>query len=142
MKQEIQELENQLEKLKKAYEIEQQISYEKQLHKHFDEGDIVTNGKDVGIVGWTENVGCDFPYNKGYAGISLISGNRGFGTYKRDEWDLVKDDFYTTSHKIEIDLTGLEIEDLKYVLGSRNVNPNKTKSKLLDLLDSIAHTNI
>lgn len=137
MKQEIQELENQLKKLKDAYELEQKTVYESKQHKHFDEGDIVTNGKDIGIVGWTENKGCNCPYDKGYMGISLITGSRGFMAFaKRDEFELVTDDYYTKQHKIEFELSGLEIEELKHTLGWRNLNPNKTKSKMLDLLET------
>jgi len=138
MKEQIQELEIQLKKLKEAYDIEQKIAYENKPHKHFDEGDIVTNGKHIGIVGWTENKVCDCPYDKGYMGISKINDNRGFlGFAKRDEYEIVNDEYYTQLHKIEIELTGLEIEELKYTLGWRNMNPNKTKSKMLDLLDAV-----
>ena len=138
MKEQIQELENQLKKLKEAYEAEQQKAYESKTHKHFEEGDIVTNGKDIGVVGWTENNGCNCPYDKGYMGISLITGNRGFMAFaKRDEFEIVTDDYYTRQHKIEIELSGLEIEELKYTLGWRNLNPNNTKSNMLDLLEAV-----
>ena len=138
MIEQINELGNQLKKLKAAYEIEQKSAYENRDHKHFNKGDIVTNGTDTGVVGWTENNACNCPYNKGYMGISLISGNRGFMAFaKRDDFDIVVDKYYSDNHNIRIELTGLEIEELKYTLGYRNMNPNKTKSKLLDLLDAI-----
>ena len=138
MKEQIQELENQVKKLKEAYEIEEKSSYENKPHKHFDEGDIVTNGSYIGIVGWTENLGIGLSYDKGYMGISIINGNRGFfGGAKRDEYELVSDLYYTQNHSINIQLTGLEIEELIYTLGYRKMNPNKTKSKLRDLLESV-----
>lgn len=138
MKEQIQELENQIKKLKDAYEIEQKSVYESKTHKHFNEGDIVTNGSYIGIVGWTENLAIGVPYEKGYMGISIINGNRGFlcGA-KRDEYDIVNDLYYTQNHSINIQLTGLEIEELKYTLGCRNMNTNGTKSKILDVLDNI-----
>ena len=71
-------------------------------------------------------------------GISIINGSRGFlACAKRDEYDIVNDLYYTQNHSINIQLTGLEIEELKYTLGYRNMNPNITKSKILDVLDSI-----
>lgn len=138
MKEQIEKLEAQLKELKEVYEKEQRIKYESQIHVHFDEGDIVTNGKDIGIVGWTENKVCNCPYESGYMGVSLITGSRGFlGFTKRDEWKKVDDEYFRSTFNIELALTGLEIEDLKYYIGSRNVNPNQSKTKLLDILDSI-----
>jgi hypothetical protein len=60
----------------------------------------------------------------------------GFGSFRRDEFESVNDTYYSTTHKVKINLTGLEIEEIKYSLGYRNFNPNKSKTKLLDVLDS------
>ena len=136
MEKEIKEMESQIKKLKEAYQVEQKNAYENKPHKDFKEGDIVTNGNNIGIVGWTENKACNCPLESGYMGISLINGSRGFLAFaKRDEYKIVSDEYYINTHSVVLALTGLEIEELKYTLGQRNYNPNKTKSKLLDLLD-------
>ena len=46
-------------------------------------------------------------------------------------------EYYKKEHHISITLTGLEIEEVKHSLGWRNMNPNKSKSKLLDCLDAV-----
>lgn len=137
MKEQIEKLEAQLKELKEVYENEQKIKYESQSHKHFEKGDIVTNGKDVVVVEWTENSAIGMPYEKGYMGGSIINGNRGFGSFKRDEFELVNDSYYRNEHKLEMSFTGLEIEEIKYSLGWRNCNPNKSKIKILDLLEAV-----
>lgn len=137
MKQQIEKLEAQLKELKEVYENEQRIKYEASEHKHFEKGNIVTNGDRVVIVEWTENKGIGCEYEKGYFGGSIINGHRGFGTFKRDEFEIVADEYYKKEHHISITLTGLEIEEIKYSLGWRNMNPNKSKSKLLDCLDAV-----
>jgi hypothetical protein len=137
MKQQIEKLEAQLKELKEVYENEQKAKYEASEHKHFEKGDIVTNGDRIVVVEWTENkeIGCE--YEKGYFGGSIINGNRGFSTFKRDEFSIVTDTYYTKQHEISITLTGLEIEEIKYSLGWRNCNPNKSKTKMLDCLDAV-----
>lgn len=137
MKEIIEKLEAQLKELKEVYENEQRIKYEEHEHKHFEKGDIVTNGDKIVVVEWTENkvIGCE--YEKGYFGGSIINGDRGFSTFKRDEFSIVTDDYYTKQHEISLTLTGLEIEEIKYSLGWRNMNSNKSKSKLLDCLDAV-----
>ena len=138
MKEEIKKLEENLKELKKAYEQKQKEDYENKKHKNFKKGDLVTNGAETGIVGWTENKACDCPKEKGYMGISLITGSRGFKAFaKRDEYTLVKDKYYDKIHKVKIELTGIEIEELKYTLGYRNCNSNKVKSRMLDYLDTL-----
>lgn len=136
MKDQIERLENQVKELKLAYENDQKARYESMQHKHFDVGNLVTDGEQIGVVGWTENKACDCPYESGYMGVSLINGNRGFLAFaKRDEWEVCEDSYYAETHKLEIKLTGFEIEEIKYSLGGRNVNPNKAKTKILDALD-------
>ena len=138
MEDQIKELESQVKKLKEAYQVEQRNSYENKPHKNFNEGDIVTNGSNIGVVGWTENKACFCPLDKGYMGISLINGSRGFlGFAKRDEYEIVSDGYYNNTHSVILTLTGLEVEELKNTLGYRNCNPNKTKLRLLDLLDAL-----
>lgn len=137
MKQQIEKLEARLKELKEVYENEQKIKYESQSHKHFEKGDIVTNGDRIVVVEWTENKGIGCEYEKGYFGGSIINGNRGFSTFKRDEFSIVTDIYFTKQHEISINLTGLEIEEIKYPLGWRNCNPNKSKTKMLDCLDAV-----
>ena len=140
MEEQIKELESQIKKLKEVYRVEQKKSYENKSHKNFNEGDIVTNGSNIGIVGWTENKACNCSLDSGYMGISLINGSRGFLAFaKRDEYEIVKDEYYINTHAIYIQLTGLEIESLKDSLGNRNCNPTQTKTKLIDILDDL-HT--
>lgn len=121
IKQQIDELELALKRLKSSYEEEEKEAYEKQEHKHFKEGDIVRKGQEVGIVGWTENKSCDCPYEAGYMGVNLITGSRGFSAFqKRDEWELVEDTYYRDVHKLEIELTGVELEDIIFALTYAN----------------------
>jgi hypothetical protein len=137
MKEQIKKLEDQLKELKQAYTDEQKIQYESSKHKHFEKGDVVTDGSDILIVEWTENNAIEISYDKGYMGCSRINKRRGFCTFKRDEFSLVEGDYYSKPHLFEIILTGFQIEDIKYCLGERNVNPNKTKTKFLDALDRL-----
>lgn len=138
MKKQIEQLENDLLELKKSYEIKERIEYENSVHKTFKEGDIVSRGNEVGIVGWTENKAINCPESAGYMGISLITGTRGFlAPTKRDEWGLVNDPYYTNVYEIKLELTGLEIEDLLYYIGPSNFNPNSAKSKLIDRLRTL-----
>jgi hypothetical protein len=137
MKEQIEKLEAQLKELKRVYENEQKLRYEASEHKHFEKGDIVTDGNHIALVEWTENKGIGAPYEKGYMGASIINGHRGFGTFKRDDFELVSDPYYKSTHTLTISLTGLEIEEIKYSLGPKNCNPNKSKTKMLDCLDAI-----
>ena len=137
MRQQIEKLEAQLKELKEVYENEQKLKYENQPHKHFEKGDIVTDGNYIVVVDWTENNYCGMPYERGYMGGSIINGNRGFRSFKRDDFEIVNDPYYKGEHKIKITLTGLEIESIKYSLGNRNVNPTKSKTKILDCLDAV-----
>ena len=140
MEQIIENLEKQLAELKKAYGQEQKKAYENRMHKQFKKGDWVTDGNHIGVVGWVENKALDCPGWKGYMGVDLKNGSLGFIAFtKRDEWKLLEGSllaYYTRKTKIEIELTGADINRLKYQLGGRNVNPSKIKSKFLDLLDS------
>lgn len=137
MKEQILKLEAQLKELKAVYENEQRVKYETSEHMHFEKGDIVTNGDTIAVVEWTENKGIGCEYEKGYFGGSIINGSRGFSTFKRDEFEIVTDEYFTKQHQLLITLTGLEIEEIKYSLGYRNCNPNKSKSKMLDYLDAV-----
>lgn len=137
MKKEIELIESNLTELKRKYELQERMDYERAAHKVFTEGDIVRKDDMIGIVGWTENDAINCPSHAGYMGVSLITGTRGFlAPTRRDEWDIVNDPYYRTNYKINIELTGLEIEDLLYYIGPQNFNPNESKSKLIDILKS------
>lgn len=137
MKKEIEQLETALIELKRQHEFKERLDYENATHKRFEDGEIVKKFDTVGIVGWTENKAINCPRAAGYMGVSLITGTRGFlAPTRRDEWDLVTDPYYTDSHMVKFELTGLEIEDLLFYIGPSNFNPNNAKSKLIDLLKS------
>lgn len=137
MNKEIEQLEKNLSELKKAYEVHEKLEYERLPHKIFEKGDIVKSGDKVGIVGWTENKAIHITEDRGYMGVSLISGTRGFlAPTRRNDWELVDDPYYKSIYDIKIVLTGLEIEDLLFYIGPPNFNPNPAKQKLIDLLKS------
>lgn len=137
MRLEIEQLEKTLAELKRKHELQERLDYEKAVHKSFKGGDIVKNGEQIGIVGWTENKAGNCPEEAGYMGLSLITGTRGFMAFaKRDEWELVTDAYYQNLYVVKIPLTGLEIEDLLYCIGAENFNQNAAKSKLINLLKS------
>lgn len=142
MEKEIQELEEKLAALKSAFNLAQKKAYEAKPHKDFKIGDLVTNGRNMGTVAWTENKNCGYPESDGYMGIDLISGTRGFSApARRDEYELVTDPYFKEFHDIHISLTGLEIEELKYSLGPSNANPNPVKTAVIRILDSFLFKN-
>jgi hypothetical protein len=63
----------------------------------------------------------------------------GFSTFKRDEFEIVIDEYFRKVHQVSIMLTGIEIEELKYSLSSKNCNQNRSKIKLLNCLDAIRY---
>jgi len=137
LKEQIEKLEEQLRQFKKSYEEQETLNYRNQTHKHFEEGDIVTNGNYVVKVEWLDNKAVGMPYEHGYMGATILNNSLGFGTFRRDEFELVKDNYYTKEHEIKLYLTGTEIERIKHYLHSRNMNPSKAKDKLWDVFDGI-----
>jgi len=130
----IEEIEKNLAAMKEAYAEEQKESYEKKEHKHFEVGEIVTDGNNVGVVGWTENKACGAAYEMGYMGIDLINGNKGFMAFaKRDEFKLVESTFYNDVHDVKLSLTGVQIVDLKYRL--RTTNSSETTREVMKILN-------
>jgi len=137
MEKEILELEALLARLKDVYRKQKKEQYENKLHKDFNVGDIVTNGEYIGTVRWTENKVSGYGHDRGYMGIDLISGSRGFlAPVKRDDYKLVADSYYTDLHDISLQLTGLEIEELKYSL-KIDASINKAKDTVLGVLDLV-----
>jgi len=135
MKELIEKMELDLKQLKVAYEAEELSKYENKEHKHFEIGSIVSNGCHTGIVRWTKNEAIGCPYAKGMMGVEILSGNRGFGCFKRDEFNLVNDSYYNTKYHIQLALTGLEIDDIMYSLTRANASTSTTK--LIKILESV-----
>ncbi len=70
-------------------------------------------------------------------GGDIINHPGGYGVFKRDEFDIVD---FKSNHKLVISFTGLEIEELKRSLVPENCNPNNTKTKVPEYLESIRIT--
>ena len=115
--------------------------YKKQNHTVFEKGDWVTNGEDIGVVGWTENKCHGLSESDGYFGLHIKNGNGGFkGPCKRNEYWLLPSDieyYYKSLKAITLEVTGEEIEAfyMSY-LGVINMNPSSLKSKLIEAFDS------
>ena len=138
MKEIIRALEDQVAQLKKLDERLECEAYENKEHKNFRVGDLVTDGKIVGFVGWIENKCCNCTESQGYMGVDIVNGDLGFiAPVKRDDWALCEDKFYTNGHQVKLCLTGIDIYRLRYDLRGRNVNPSPVKTMIFDLLDKI-----
>jgi hypothetical protein len=137
MKDQIERMETLLREMKSEHEKEEKLNYESKPHKHFNKGDMVAKGTDVGIVEWVEN-GDNCPLEAGYMGVNRISGEMGFMAYqRRDDWDIVNDPYYRDRHTLTVELTGIEIERLKHDLVGRNCNPSSPKEKIFDAIDAL-----
>jgi hypothetical protein len=134
------ELESKLADLKKAYIKEEKLRYEQKPHKDFNAGDLVFNGDSIGMVEWTENKDQGISYEQGYMCID----NDPFRprnellrleTVKRDKWDKIDDPYYTRIYKVNLSLTGLEIERLKRSIKSISTSKGRI-NQLMEFLDS------
>lgn len=127
MEQLIAELKVQVEKLEKECALIKRKDYESQTHKTFVVGDWVTDGKDIGVVGWVENKGLGIRESDGYFGLDIKNGNLGFcAPCKRDAFKLLaapQRRYFTEKQTIEIRLTGEEIERVLYALSCQNKVP-------------------
>jgi len=135
MRKQIEDLEKLVAELKVKLAEKERQDYESKQHVNFEIGDIVTNGNHIGVVAWTKNTtSFECSEDKGYMGIDLINGCRGFlGFAKRDDYKKVEDPYYLKSHKIEFELTGVEIECLLYYL---RPGYSKEKEKTIKILES------
>jgi len=137
MEQAIIDVKDYLAKLEEVYELEQARIYKNKDHKQFAVGDWVTDGCQVGVVGWTANKACNCLEEDGYMGVDLKNGNLGFHAFvKRDEWNLLpqdKLDVYVNERTINLGITGEEMKALVYYLGYSN--PSNIKTKVLNLLN-------
>ena len=124
MEQLIKDLKHQVEKLEKQYVLTKRKEYEAQKHKTFYVGDWVTNGTDVGVVGWVENKAMDISESDGYFGLDIKNGSLGFrAPCKRDEYELLdenKAEYYIQIQAIHIAITGEEIDSILYGLQSHH----------------------
>jgi len=131
---------NELNKLKEVIDLaiveekeREKEDYKKQKHNFFVKGDWITDGKDIGIVGWTDE--------DGYLGLDIKNGDGGFrAPCKRNNYQLLSEelvDYYTGKTTITIEVTGEDIEAfyMSY-LGVKNVNPHPLKTKLMEAFDS------
>ena len=115
--------------------------YKKQNHTVFEKGDWVTNGEEIGVVGWVENKCHGLSESDGYFGLDIKNGNGGFrAPCKRNEYWLLPNElrcYYESLKTITLNVTGEEIEAfyMSY-LGMKNINPSSLKSKLIEAFDS------
>lgn len=113
MKEIIQTLKDQLAQLEKEYALQVEMGYRKGPHKSFSVGDWITDGENIGIVGWTTNKAVGIEENDGYMGVDLKNGSQGFmAPVKRDEWRLLDDSlktFFTEPIDINITFTGADM---------------------------------
>lgn len=140
MKEQIENLEKVLRDLKESYEKKEKEIYLNQPHKDFNVGDWVFKDDLIGVVYWIENKYMNISKSDGYMAVDLKTGRLGLMTgVKTDEWDLLEGDllkYFTKSVKYTINLTGEDLERLKYDLSGRNVNPSNPKNKLFDIIEA------
>jgi hypothetical protein len=139
MTEHIERLEKELIALKDAYEKQQRDEYEKQNHKTFKKGDWIKKGEQIGKVGWIKNDCMNITEDMGYCGIDLRSGNGGFAAAcKRDEWQLIEGEeltYLTKKHKLKIELTGEQVQDL--LMRYKYVNTSDTHNKFMKALKEV-----
>ena len=121
---------------RKRIEREEEERYQAGPHTPFEIGDWVTDGERVG------KIQAIFDLKIGRINVHIVNKNGGClcGGKARD-WDYLDDetrDYYTTEQEMTVRLTGEDIEAcfMSY-LGLRNVNPSKTKDKLIDALQKL-----
>lgn len=108
--------------------------YRSQVHLQLKKGDWVTNGEDIGVVGWVDE--------EGYFGFDIKNGSGCFRSPCRcNDYVYLSDElkaYYTSTQTISLNLSGEEIESfyMSY-MGLRNVNPSSLKTKLIDAFDSV-----
>ncbi len=134
----IKQLEENLAELKKAVELKEALEYKAKEHKTFLEGDYVTNGDIIGIVGWTENQAMNIKESDGFMGVMIINKNGGFmGPCKRDEFELLDiklTDYYQNTHVISFRCDGRSIDKFLNTI-HYHVNSFEGQSALLDALN-------
>ena len=139
MTEHIEKLEKELIALKEAYKKQQRYEYEKQNHKTFKKGDWIKKGEQIGKVGWVKNECMNITEDMGYCGIYLRNGRGGFAAAcKRDEWQLIEGEeltYFTKQHKLKIQLTGEEIQDL--LMRYAYVNSSDTHNKFMKALKEV-----
>lgn len=122
----IQQMREALDALERELNEKEEVAYRSRKHKNIKKGDWVRKGDEVGIVGWTDE--------NGYFGLDIKTGNMGFRAPCRiDEYDLLPEElllYYTKSRTYRVSLTGEDVADILYRIGSPNCNPSKSKEKL------------
>ena len=94
--------------------------YQKQPHRNFAVGDYVTDGADIGKVGWIENRSMEIAKEDGYFGLDRLNGSLGFkAPCKRDRFRLLtatEKTQFTQQTERRISLSGEEIEIILHYL--------------------------
>lgn len=125
----------------KDYDEKERLEYELMVHKRFSKGDWVTNGDEVGIVSWIENLAIEKPENSGYFGFDIKNKNGGFSVKRRNDYEKLKGeqlDYYVNSQTLTITVTGEDVERFFMSgMGRQNVNPSKIKGKLADAFEAL-----
>ena len=108
--------------------------YENAKHKEFPADAWVTDGEIIGKV--VRNI------RKGYVNINIKNRDGGLLTNAKinDFESLPQElvDYYKGDHALIVNLTGEDIEALfMSYAGFKNVNPSKTKTKIIDALERI-----
>jgi len=140
MKELIEKMEQDLQELKKQWNIQQEKEYRAQEHKDFKKDDYVTNGDIIGIVGWTENKHMNIVHEDGYMGVNIINKKGGFiAPVKRDEFtelETSKREYYENIHTVTFQCNGISIDRFMSEI-HYNLNPFDGKTSLLDSLNYI-----
>jgi len=133
----IESIEEVLQEERKKIELSERSIYENGDHVKHEIGDWVTNGIVIGVI---QRV-----IVHGYINVDIKNNNGGILTQTRanEFYTLDQDttDYYTGSHRIDFDLTGEDIEAffMSYI-GLRNMNPSKSKTKLIKVLEDARQT--
>ena len=139
MKEHIENLEKGLIALKDAYNKKEREEYEKQNHITFKKGDWIKKGEQIGKVSWVKNDSMNITEDMGYCGIELRNGSGGFAAAcKRDEWQLIEGEeltYLTKKHKLKIELTGEQVQDL--IMRYKYVNSSDTHNKFMKALKEV-----
>lgn len=134
MQDQFERLEKELKLLKEDYERLKRDEYERKSHKTFKEGDCVKKGEQIGLVVWVQNATLSISEDMGYCRINIVNGRGGNAIFKRDEWELIEGEesvYLKSSHKVELHLTG---EEIQYLLMNTRFNTSKAHNKFTNLL--------
>lgn len=134
----IDQLKKNLKELEEQHAVKEYEDYKKQIHKSFKVGEYVRKGQQIGKVYWVENKAMNCVESDGFMAVDLMTGTRGLACFeKRNEWQLVsaeEKNYYDTAHILNIQLTGEQIEDIKYYL---NLSNGRSTPNIVNFLEQI-----